>query len=494
MINGKRIAVVLPAYNAEKTLEATVRELPDLVDIRILVDDHSSDRTVEIAHRLGLQSFVHDRNYGYGRNQQTCYREALAAGADVVIMVHPDYQYTPLLVTAMASMIAYGVYDVVLGSRIHGRHGAARRHAALQIHCQPLADRSSRTCSCASSSRSITPDIAPSAAKCSPVCRCAKTSDDFVFDNQMLAQCVIFGFRIGEVSCPTKYFEEASSINFRRSVQYGLGVRADLDAVSLAENGASPFRNLQSQRPPPRARFRRPLLQPERQSERFGSIARRRGAGGWNDGQGPVGQVTLAESPISQTKPSLPRWTWLALLLLTAFAIVVQGYHPGLEDDAYYLAAIKHNLNPALFPYDADFFQVLFRATAFDKLMAFFVRWTHIPLAWSLLAWQFAATFLILWGCWRIARRCFAEVYAQWAAVALVAVLLTLPVSGTALTLTDQYLHPRALATALILAAIVAVLDENVGARRSCCWQHFPCISTCLRSAHRIVCFWGGGR
>jgi glycosyltransferase involved in cell wall biosynthesis len=120
MINGKRIAVVFPAYNAEKTLEATVRELPDLVDIRILVDDHSSDRTVEIAHGLGLQSFVHNRNYGYGRNQQTCYREALAAGADVVIMVHPDYQYTPLLVTAMASMIAYDVYDIVLGSRIIG--------------------------------------------------------------------------------------------------------------------------------------------------------------------------------------------------------------------------------------------------------------------------------------------------------------------------------------------------------------------------------------
>src|SRR5258708_12358628 len=103
MINGKRIAVVFPAYNAEKTLEATVRELPDLVDIRILVDDHSSDRTVEVAHQLGLQFFVHDRNYGYGRNQQTCYREALAAGADVVIMVHPDYQYTPLLVTAISN-------------------------------------------------------------------------------------------------------------------------------------------------------------------------------------------------------------------------------------------------------------------------------------------------------------------------------------------------------------------------------------------------------
>src|ERR1700738_4596252 len=120
MIDGKRIAVVFPAYNAEKTLAAAVAHLPQVVDIRILVDDHSSDRTVEIAEQLGLQFFVHDKNYGYGRNQQTCYREALTAGADIVVMVHPDYQYTPLLVTAMASMIAYGVYDVVLGSRILG--------------------------------------------------------------------------------------------------------------------------------------------------------------------------------------------------------------------------------------------------------------------------------------------------------------------------------------------------------------------------------------
>jgi hypothetical protein len=147
------------------------------------------------------------------------------------------------------------------------------------------------------------------------------------------------------------------------------------------------------------------------------------------------------------------------LLLLTALAMLVQGYHPGLEDDAYYLAAIKNNLNPALFPHDADFFRVLFQATAFDKLIAFFIRWTHIPLPWALLFWQVLATFLVLWGCWRIARRCFEEEYAQWAAVAMVAALLTLPVSGTGLSLTDQHLHPRALATALILAAIVAVLD-----------------------------------
>jgi glycosyltransferase involved in cell wall biosynthesis len=223
MINGKRIAVVLPAYNAEKTLEATVRELPDLVDIRILVDDHSSDRTVDIAHRLGLQYYVHDRNYGYGRNQQTCYREALAAGADVVIMVHPDYQYTPLLVTALASMVAYGVYDVVLGSRIIG--GTAL-HGGMPVY-KYIANRlltafenlflgiklSEYHTGYRAFSRQVLTRL--------PL---REDSDDFVFDNQMLAQCVHFGYRIGEVSCPTKYFEEASSINFRRSVQYGLGV------------------------------------------------------------------------------------------------------------------------------------------------------------------------------------------------------------------------------------------------------------------------------
>jgi hypothetical protein len=149
------------------------------------------------------------------------------------------------------------------------------------------------------------------------------------------------------------------------------------------------------------------------------------------------------------------------LISLTVLGILVQGYHPGFEDDAYYLAAIKNNLNPALFPHDADFFRVLFQATIFDKLIAFFIRFTHIPLLWGLFFWQCAATFLILWGCWRIARRCFDEVYEQWAAVALVAALLTLPVSGSGLSLTDQHLHPRALATALILAAIVAVLDAR---------------------------------
>ncbi len=223
MINGRRVAVVMPAYNAEKTLATTVREIPELVDIRILVDDHSSDETVKLAQRLGLQVYVHDRNYGYGRNQQTCYREALAAGADVVIMVHPDYQYTPLLVTAMASMIAYDVYDVVLGSRIIGGqalHGGmpfykyvANRFLTAFENVFLGAKLSEYHTGYRAFSRKVLTEL--------PL---LENSDDFVFDNQMLAQCVYFGFRIGEVSCPTKYFAEASSINFRRSVTYGLGV------------------------------------------------------------------------------------------------------------------------------------------------------------------------------------------------------------------------------------------------------------------------------
>jgi glycosyltransferase involved in cell wall biosynthesis len=223
MINGKRVAVVMPAFNAEKTLEATVGEIPGLVDIKILVDDSSTDRTVELAQRLGLHTFVHDKNYGYGRNQQTCYREALEAGADVIIMVHPDYQYTPLLITAMASMVAYDVYDVVLGSRILGgraRQGGmpvykyvANRFLTAFENLFLHAKLSEYHTGYRAFSREVLNDL--------PL---LENSDDFVFDNQMLAQCVYFGFRIGEVSCPTKYFEEASSINFRRSVQYGLGV------------------------------------------------------------------------------------------------------------------------------------------------------------------------------------------------------------------------------------------------------------------------------
>src|SRR6202140_1978619 len=241
MINGKRIAVVLPAYNAEKTLTATVAELPELVDIRILVDDQSSDRTVDLAHQLGLRVFQHDRNYGYGRNQQTCYREALAAGADVVIMLHPDYQYTPLLITAMASMVAYDVYDVVLGSRIIGgrallggmpvyKYAAARFLTAFENLFLGVKLSEYHT-GYRAFSRKVLLEL--------PL---LENSDDFVFDNQMLAQCVNFGFRIGEVSCPTKYFEEASSINFSRSVSYGFGVLRTTLQFAMQRAGLAHFR------------------------------------------------------------------------------------------------------------------------------------------------------------------------------------------------------------------------------------------------------------
>jgi glycosyltransferase involved in cell wall biosynthesis len=225
MINGKRIAVVMPAYNAEKTLEKTVRELSDVVDIKILVDDSSKDKTAELSRQLGVRTFVHDANYGYGRNQQTCYREALAAGADIVVMVHPDYQYTPSLVPAMAGMISSGVYDMVLGSRILGagalkggmpfyKYVANRLLTAFQNLFLGVKLSEYHT-----GFRAFSRELLETL----PL---LENSDDFVFDNQMIAQAVMFGFRIGEISCPTKYFKEASSIAFRRSVKYGFGVLA----------------------------------------------------------------------------------------------------------------------------------------------------------------------------------------------------------------------------------------------------------------------------
>jgi glycosyltransferase involved in cell wall biosynthesis len=244
MLNGKIIAVVLPAYNAEKTLQATVRELPDIVDVRILVDDFSSDRTVSLARDLGISTFVHNENYGYGRNQMTCYREALAAGADVVIMLHPDYQYTPLLVTAMASMVAYGVYDVVLGSRILGgtalsggmplyKYIANRFLTAFQNLLLGTKLSEFHT-GYRAFSRKVLQEL--------PF---AENSDDFVFDSQMLVQCVYFGYRIGEVSCPTKYFPEASSIKFRRALRYGIGVVGVTLQYVLQKSGLGHFRFLQ---------------------------------------------------------------------------------------------------------------------------------------------------------------------------------------------------------------------------------------------------------
>ncbi len=223
MINGKRIVVVLPAYNAERTLEATVRELPELVDERILVDDNSRDDTVTMARRLDLTVEVHPQNRGYGGNQKTCYAKALAAGADVVVMIHPDYQYSPLLVTAMASMVAYGVYDIALASRILVG-GALKGGMPLYkyisnrflTHAQNLLIRTHLS-EYHTGYRAFSREL----LEALPI---ERNSDDFLFDNQILAQAVFYGARIGEISCPTRYFPEASSINFQRSAIYGLGV------------------------------------------------------------------------------------------------------------------------------------------------------------------------------------------------------------------------------------------------------------------------------
>jgi glycosyltransferase involved in cell wall biosynthesis len=223
MINKKKVVAVLPAYNAEKTLQQTVQEIPATVDSCILVDDHSTDATAELAHRLGLQVHVHEQNRGYGGNQKTCYAAALKDGADIVVMLHPDYQYSPRLVEPMASMIAFGVYDMVLGSRILG--GGALQ-GGMPLH-KYVANRmltfvqnlalSAKLSEYHTGFRAYSREMLLSL----PL---QANSDDFVFDNQLLAQCIYLGARIGEVSCPTRYFPEASSINFRRSTIYGFGV------------------------------------------------------------------------------------------------------------------------------------------------------------------------------------------------------------------------------------------------------------------------------
>lgn len=224
MINGHRIVVVMPAYRAARTVEATYRDLPHaVIDRVLLVDDASRDDTVAVARSLGIDVHVHTHNRGYGGNQKTCYTQALAAGADIVVMVHPDYQYEPRLVTAMAGMIASGVYDAVIGSRILGG-GALRGGMPLwKYAANRLLTAGQNLLLGAKLSEYHTGYRAYSRALLEGV-RWTENSDDFVFDNQMLAQCILGGFRVGEISVPTKYFEEASSIDFARSVTYGLGV------------------------------------------------------------------------------------------------------------------------------------------------------------------------------------------------------------------------------------------------------------------------------
>jgi len=224
MLNGKKIVIVLPAYNAAKTLEMTYREIPfEFVDDVVLVDDASRDDTTEVARRLGIRTVIHPRNKGYGGNQKTCYRAALDLGADIVVMLHPDYQYTPRLVTAMSSMIAYGEFDAVLASRILGV-GALKGGMPLYKY---LANRFLTMAENILLGHKLSEYHTGYRAFSREVLERLPlefNSDDFLFDNQMLAQIIWFGYRIGEVSCPTKYFKDASSINFRRSVVYGLGV------------------------------------------------------------------------------------------------------------------------------------------------------------------------------------------------------------------------------------------------------------------------------
>jgi glycosyltransferase involved in cell wall biosynthesis len=242
MMNGRKVAIVLPAYNAERTLERTYREIPrDVVDDVILTDDASCDRTAALSRELGIVTIQHDHNCGYGGNQKTCYTTALARGADIVVMLHPDYQYTPKLVPALVSMVASGEFDCVLASRILGvgaLAGGMPRYKYVSNRALTFAENlllgqklSEYHTGYRAWSRAVLEKL--------PLEAC---SDDFVFDNQMIAQAVHFGFRIGEISCPTKYFAEASSINFRRSVTYGVGVMRTAAQFRLQKMGMAKLR------------------------------------------------------------------------------------------------------------------------------------------------------------------------------------------------------------------------------------------------------------
>ena len=242
MLNGKRICVVMPAYNAEKTLKKTYDEIPkDIVDNVILTDDASTDETVKVSRKLDIKTFVHTENKGYGGNQKTCYQAALESGADIVIMLHPDYQYTPKLILPMASMMTEGLFDAVIGSRILGNKAmmggmplykyVSNRILTLSENLLIQQKLSEYHTGYRAFSRKVLETI--------PL---MENSDDFVFDNQMLCQTLYFGFDVGEVSCPTLYFDDASSISFSRSVTYGMGVMQTAMKYAMARRGMGHFR------------------------------------------------------------------------------------------------------------------------------------------------------------------------------------------------------------------------------------------------------------
>ena len=224
MFHNHKVVVVMPAYNAARTIERTYREIPlDLVDEVIVTDDASHDETVEIARRLGLHTLVHERNRGYGGNQKTCYTEALRLGADVIVMLHPDYQYTPKLIPAMISLITDGPFQVVLGSRVLGGR-ALSGGMPLYKYVSNRALTAFQNLMCGAKLSEYHTGYRAFSREVLESLPLLENSDDFVFDNQILAQILLAGFEVGEVSCPAAYFEEASSINFRRSLRYGLGV------------------------------------------------------------------------------------------------------------------------------------------------------------------------------------------------------------------------------------------------------------------------------
>ena len=242
MINGKKVCVVMPAYNAEKTLQKTYDEIPkDIVDEIILIDDASKDKTVDVAKKLGINTFIHNKNKGYGGNQKTCYQEALKLNADIIVMLHPDYQYTPKLITPMSSMIAEGVFDAVIGSRILGNKAImggmpiykyiSNRFLTMTENVIINQKLSEYHTGFRAFSRKILETI--------PL---MENSDDFIFDNQMLCQTLYFGFSVGEISCPAHYFDDASSINFSRSVTYGIGVIKTALNYFLAKRGIGHFK------------------------------------------------------------------------------------------------------------------------------------------------------------------------------------------------------------------------------------------------------------
>jgi glycosyltransferase involved in cell wall biosynthesis len=224
MIDGHKIVVVMPAYNAEHTLRQTVAEIPrDVVDEVLLVDDGSSDDTVALAKELDLRVYLHDKNYGYGRNQKTCYFQALKGGADIVVMIHPDYQYTPRLARAMAGMISSGVYDVALGSRILGG-GALEGGMPLYKYVFNRILTAIQNLLLGSKLSEFHTGYRAFSRQVLESLPLNENADGFIFDNELLVQSIHFGYRIGEISCPTKYFPEASSIDLWSSCVYGLGV------------------------------------------------------------------------------------------------------------------------------------------------------------------------------------------------------------------------------------------------------------------------------